>query len=110
LEQQPDPALERFFAALLEWAGVERPARVSGSAVEVRLLESGRERIAGIFHHAAVAAEAEIVLALGEGPWQATDLETGAPVAFEDRGPHVRLKKRFDPQETWIVRFVPAAR
>ena len=110
LEQQPDPALERFFAALLEWAGVERPARVSGSAVEVRLLESGRERIAGIFHHAAVAAEAEIVLALGEGPWQATDLETGAPVAFEDRSPHVRLKKRFDPQETWIVRFVPAAR
>jgi len=59
---QPSETGRRFFESLLDWAGVRRPVTVSGDPVEVRLLESGRERLAFVFNHAATPAAASVTL------------------------------------------------
>lgn len=46
-----DETTARFLRGLLDWAGVERPLETSDANVEVRMLESGGERIVFAFNH-----------------------------------------------------------
>ena len=103
-EGQKDPALQRFFTGLLDWAGVERPVEVSGAELEVRLLEAGREKLLAAFNHQAKPQSAVIKMRAGGG---ATDLATGQAVAITREGPWLKLEKRFAAEEVWIVRLTP---
>jgi beta-galactosidase len=71
----PDPAVERWFRGLLDWAGVTIPVKTTGAPVEVRWTESGAERIVFVFNHSKQAAKANVNIARG------VDLVTGKQVA-----------------------------
>jgi beta-galactosidase len=98
-QQQPEATSERFFQALVDWAGVARPVAVEGGPVEVRMMEAGAERLVVVFNHQDNAVEPLIRV---PGEWTASDLATGAEVR--------RLGKRLAPGEVWVVRLQAAAR
>ncbi len=92
-ESRPDPMVQRFFGALLDWAGVEQPVEATGGA-EVRFLDSGRERLMFVFNHKAEPAEVSVRL---RGSYKATDLVAGEALP--------RLEKRIAAQDVWVVRL-----
>jgi hypothetical protein len=67
---QPTDAARDFFRGLLPWAGVEPELLVEGD-VEMRWLESGRDRIVFVFNHGEKPEKARIVL---PGAWDLRDL------------------------------------
>jgi beta-galactosidase len=75
-ELDRDETSGRFFRGLLDWAGVVRPVQTSDPNVEVRILESGAERILFIFNHGA-ALTPTITLRTADGPYTIRDLESG---------------------------------
>jgi beta-galactosidase len=79
-QQQPEATSERFFQALVDWAGVARPVAVEGGPVEVRILEAGAERLIIVINH------------------ERTPVEPVIRVAGK------RLSKRLEPGEVWLVR------
>jgi len=80
-EGQKDPAFQRFFTGLLEWAGVERTVEVAGGTVEVRLLESAREKLLFVFNHEKQAQSPRIRLRAPASDYTVADLSTGEAVA-----------------------------
>ena len=79
-QSTPTVEAERFFAGLLEWAGVSLPIRVSGSPLEVRHLESGRDALVFVFNHGRDVAKAAVSLNRATGNYAATDLADGKNV------------------------------
>lgn len=106
-EGQPEPAAQRFFAGLLDWVGVERPVSVSGSQAEVRVLESGRERVVFVFNHQAQPAQTVVTLRLPGGDYAVADLVTGQLVPVTPDGAALKIEKRLPAQDVWVVRLTP---
>ncbi len=106
-ELKPEESLRRFFAALLEWAGVERPVTVRGGQIEVRLMEAGEERLLFAFRHDHSPAKSEIAVRLPPGEWRITELESAAIVRARRDGVHLLLEKSFAPHEVWVLRMSP---
>jgi beta-galactosidase len=79
-QSTPTPESERFFAGLLEWAGVTLPVRVTGGIVEARHLESGNETILFLFNHGKQEARSEVWLQREAGDYAAVDLVDGRSV------------------------------
>jgi beta-galactosidase len=79
-QSTPTPEAERFFAGLLEWAGVTLPVRVTGTPVEARYLESGRDALLFVFNHGKDVAKSEVWLRRERGTYTAIDLVTGDDV------------------------------
>ncbi len=102
-ETTPDPALARFFAGVLAWAGVEPPVDVTGGSAEVRLLEAGAERLVFVFNHEPKAADISILLRLAGGPYDATDLVAAEPVTLEAG----KLRRTIPGKDVWVVRLTP---
>ncbi|HTS63067.1 MAG TPA: beta-galactosidase trimerization domain-containing protein, partial [Candidatus Acidoferrales bacterium] len=80
-ENAPSRETERFYAGLLDWAGIALPLTVTGGRIEARLLESGAERLVFVFNHDGQTVDATVNLA-GSAP----------------------LQKRMSPNEVWFVR------
>jgi beta-galactosidase len=99
-ERDRDPALASFFNGLLGWAAIARPVRADG--VEVRILESGRDRVALVFNHGEAAAEPEIRIE-NIGKATARDLMTGAAVDLTRDGEAVTLRPRLGPNGSLAV-------
>jgi beta-galactosidase len=95
-ETTQDAGLRRFYTGLLEWAGIGRPVEATGDA-EVRMLESGGDRLVFAFNHQ--NAPAEVTLKI-PGEWSATDLITGAAVPS--------LTKKIGARDVWVLRLKPA--
>ncbi len=92
-EEKPTPEVQRFFAGLLDWAGVERPVEVAGGEAEVRWLESGRDRIVFVLNHQEREADLAVRLRMA-GDFAATDLVAGEAVRLErDEGQLVIRRK-----------------
>ena len=106
-ESQHDPAAQRFFTGLAEWAGVERLVQVSGSPAEARVLESGRERILFVFNHQGESAQTAVSLRMPAGEWAAADLITAQNVPLSREGTLLKLEKRIGPEDVWVVRVAP---
>jgi len=83
-EREHDESLGRFIRSMLVWAGVG-PAPPMPAGVELRLLESGSQRVAFAFNHN--DAPVEVTL-------PGTDLETGKPAGH----------KTLAPEEVWVVK------
>jgi hypothetical protein len=59
-QSTPTPESERFFAGLLEWAGVRLPIRTTGAAIEARHLESGADTLLFLFNHGTHEARSDV--------------------------------------------------
>ncbi len=103
-ESQRDPGLQRFFTALLDWAGVERTAAVDSGTPEVRLLESGAERLVFVFNHKPEAEAVSLSLRLPGAGWRATDLVTGDDVPL---GAGMKVSKSLAARDVWVLRLSP---
>src|SRR5688500_453309 len=101
-QSTPTPEAERFFAGLLQWAGVTLPVRVTGSPLEARYLESGTDALLFLFNHGRERAKADVWLRRGPGSYTASDVVDGGlidlaksgdgvTVAVELRGSGVRV-------------------
>ena len=77
-QQQQTPAAQKFFASLLDWAGIKRPIEWHGDPVEIRWLESGAERLLFVFNHQSKPATVSVKAA-----GKATDLIGGRPVSLD---------------------------
>jgi beta-galactosidase len=105
-EEKPTPEAQRFYAGLLEWTAVERPVEVAGGEVEVRWLDSGRDRLVFVLNHQDRDAEVTVRLRL-EGEFTGTDLVSDESVAVERAGAHVALRRRLAPSGVAVVRLSP---
>ena len=79
----PSPEVERFYGALLEWAGVVLPVRVTKSPLEVRSLETAGVALVFLFNHAGTPAQSEVFVRRPSGKYTATDLADSQPVPLE---------------------------
>ena len=100
-ESAPSRETERFYASLLDWAGVTRPVTAEGGKIEVRTLERGDERLVFVFNHDTKEVAANVALRLPAGAYTAKDLATGAAVPFAGG----RLSRTLAPAEVWVVRL-----
>lgn len=101
----PSEAVERFYAGLLGWAGVELPVEVRNGQVEVRYLEADSERLVFVFNHAKQPVETTVSLRMEPGSHAATDLGTGQPLALKQEGPMVRFDIRLGADGVQVLRM-----
>jgi beta-galactosidase len=80
-ESTPSRETERFYAGLLDWAGVELPVTVSDGKIEVRMLKSGAHQLLFVFNHEKHSVDAVVTVKGGEP-----------------------LRKRMEANEVWFVR------
>ena len=106
-QSTPSAEAERFFSGLLSWAGVTRPIRVAGSALEGRHLESGRDTLLFLFNHAAQAAKSDVWLRLPAGGHTATDLVDGNALPLARDGDGVSLRVNLPAGGVQVVRISP---
>jgi beta-galactosidase len=104
-QSTPTPEAERFFAALLTWAGVTMPVDVSGTPIEARYLESGEDTLLFLFNHGKQAAQSEVTLQRAAGDFAATDLVSAATVPLTRTTAGVKLAITLDPSDVRIVRI-----
>jgi hypothetical protein len=99
----------KFFTGLLDWAKVSRPVEVSGlapeQAVEVRTMESGKEKLAFVFNHGSEPVEPNVRITLPQGSYTAKDLVTGEAIATRYERGGLILKKRLATSDVWVVRI-----
>jgi beta-galactosidase len=106
-QSRPDEAVASFYAGLLDWAGVPRPARVEPAGLEVKLLERGGERLVFLVNHGQAPAEARVWLALDPSTgWSGADLASGAPVASTPGPGGLWLPVRVGPMDAQVVHLV----
>ena len=106
-ENRRDPATERFYTALLRWAGVDSPLLVTGAATEVRYLESGDDVLVFVFNHSKAPMTPSITLRMKDHRYGGMDLVTGIPVQVANEKGHVGLKAEIGPEDAWVVRLSP---
>jgi beta-galactosidase len=103
-QSSPSVAGERFYAALLAWAGVSRPIEATGAPLEVRYLDSRSGALLFLFNHSAQAARSEVVFRhLAGERVAATDLESGAPVRTRPVAGGRALTAEVDPGGIRVV-------
>ncbi|MBS1855174.1 MAG: beta-galactosidase [Acidobacteria bacterium] len=100
-ESTPSTEVERFYAGLLEWAGLAAPVTAEGGRIEVRILERGAERVVFVFNHEGKPVDARIALHLPRGDYRATDLISGTPVEL----PGLRFDARMQAGEVRVLRL-----
>jgi beta-galactosidase GanA len=106
-QARPSDVAERFYSALLDWAGVARPARVEGSPAELRWLESGRDLILFAFNHQKQPVQLKASLRVPAAAYEAQDLVADAPVEAAVAGGEAVLSGRVGPGDVWVVRLSP---
>ncbi|HEX6544922.1 MAG TPA: beta-galactosidase [Bryobacteraceae bacterium] len=109
-ETQREPATARFYASLLDWAGVERPIVTRRGNPEVRYLESGDARLAFIFNHGDKPQDVDISIPVSGSNYRATDLVSSSDVAIDYQSGRVSLRKQLRANETWVVKLEPSGR
>ncbi len=103
-----EPATARFYEAVLDWAGVERPVGAN-DGIEVRWLESGQDTLVFVFNHQAKAQETSIELRLPDGQYRGTDISNGRGVGASRQNGRIRMRQMIAPGDVWVVKLEPAA-
>jgi beta-galactosidase len=104
-QSSPAPEAERFFAGLLEWAGVRLTIRTTGAAIEARHLESGADTLLFLFNHAKQEARSEVTLLRASRDDAAIDLVTGQPVELRRAADGVGLAVVLPPSGVQVVKI-----
>ena len=106
-QSTPTREAEGFFSALVAWAGVVLPIRVTGSLLEARHVESGAERVLFLFNHAKQQARSEVTLRVGSGDYVAEDLAGRGAIRLTRAADHVRLAAEVPPGGVQVIRIRP---
>jgi beta-galactosidase len=104
-QSTPSPEAERFFAGLLEWAGVRLPIRTTGAPIEARHLESGADTLLFLFNHGKPEARSEVWLRREAGDYTAVDLGDGRPVPLGRGVDGVTMSVVLPPSGVQVVRI-----
>ena len=104
-QSQPTADVERFYAALLDWAGVARPVAVKGAPVEVRYLESGDSTVLFVFNHGQTAARTELTLPRKAERSSAIDLVDGRVVDMTRGANGVTVPVEIARQDTRVLQI-----
>lgn len=104
---QPEPTTRRFYAGLLDWAGVTRPVSVSGDPVEVRLLESGREHLVFVFNHAATPAAPSVTLRVPLDGRVVEEIAKGEAVEVKPTAAGLEWRGTIAPRDVRVLRVHP---
>jgi beta-galactosidase len=103
-QSRPDAAVQRFYSALLDWAGVERLVDVDLPGIEVRTLERGSERILFVFNHGAGRSEGSVQVRMpGTGGLRSVDVTSGADIGLERDGDRARVRLWVEPHDVRVV-------
>jgi hypothetical protein len=105
-QSTPTAEVERFYNALLTWAGVPLPVTVTGAALEVRYLESGADTLLFVFNHGRESALSDVTLRRPAGEYLATDLVTSqsVPLSRTD-GAGVTVKANVAPGDVRVLKL-----
>ena len=103
-ETSPTPAAARFYAGLLEWAGVSSPPDGGNPGIEVRVLESGENRLVFVFNHNQLPTVARVGVGF-RGNWRASDLVDGGAVRITRNGAVLNVERALGPAEVWVVKL-----
>jgi beta-galactosidase len=106
-ETKREASAVRFYNALLDWAGVERPISTSGAEPEVRYLESGSDILVFIFNHGKQSIEPTVSLRLGGKSFIGLDLVSAKPVPVAGEGGLAKLHGVVGPEDVWVVKLSP---
>ena len=106
-QSTPTREAEGFFSALVAWAGVVLPIRVTGSPLEARHVESGAERVLFLFNHGEQQARSEVTLRVGPGDYVAEDLAGRGAIVLTRAADHVRLAAEVPPGRVQVIRIRP---
>ena len=104
---QPEETTRRFYAALLDWAGVQGPIVAEGDTVEVRLVQSGPERLVFILNHGSAPATSTITLRSVPEPSRVTDLVSGAAVDVRLGSTGLQWRGTVPPRDVRVLRVSP---
>jgi beta-galactosidase len=108
-----DPATARFYEALLDWAGVERPVVFAPNSardgIEVRYLESGRDTLVFTFNHQARTQEANIELRLPDGQYRGTDIVNGRAAVMSRNQNRIAVRQQIAPHDVWVLKLEPGS-
>jgi beta-galactosidase len=103
-QSRPDDVVRRFYSALLDWAGVERPVSVDAPGIEVRALERGSERLLFLFNHGAARRDVAVRLSMpGTAARRGADVVSGAAIEVEPTGDSATLRLAVDPDDVRVV-------
>jgi hypothetical protein len=102
-QSRPTEPARRFFAALLEWAGVKLPVTVAGGEVEVQVMEAGKDRLVFAFNHGKQAVSPRISLAVGASLQRGRDLITDANIEVMPEGSSVSFAGSIPPGHVWVI-------
>ena len=104
-QTKPTPEAERFFAGLLQWAGVKLPVTVIGTPIEARYTESPEDTVLFLLNHGTEASESTVTLRREAGHYSAIDLATGEPVTLERTADAVSVAVKLAPAGVQVMRI-----
>jgi beta-galactosidase len=104
-QSTPTPAAERFFAGLLQWAGVAFPVRVTGDPIEARYVESGKNAVLYLLNHAKQTAKSEVWLQREAGEYEAVDVVKDQPVTIGHATGGVSMHVELAPSDVRVIRI-----
>jgi hypothetical protein len=102
-QSRPAEPARRFFAVLLEWAGVKPPVTATGGEVEVQVMEAGKDRIVFAFNHGKQAVSPRISLARGAGLLRGYDLIADKEVDIVAEGSSISFTGPIPPGQVLVV-------
>jgi beta-galactosidase len=101
----PTAEVERFYDALLAWAGVTLPVKVSGAPIEARLLDSGPDTtLLFLFNHGKQAAQSEVLVRGLASAATATDLADNRAVTLTPTAEGIALTTEIEPGGVRVLR------
>jgi beta-galactosidase len=103
---RPSVEAERFYAGLLDWAGVALPVAGASRTVEARTLQSGKETLLFVFNHGD-AAEVNVGLRVPPGSYRAIDVADGHSVEAARDGAFLRVRGPMGKSGVRVVRIGP---
>ena len=106
-ETRREASTVRFYNAVLDWAGVQRPVATNGAEAEVRYLESGRDTLVFVFNHGKQTIEPSISLRLRGQNYHAIDLVTAKPVELSAQNGLVKIHRAIAAEDVWVVKLSP---
>ena len=103
----PSETASRFFAGLLQWAGVALPVETAATGVEVRYLDAGADRLVFVFNHSKQTVETPVSVRMAAGNYTAIDLMTEMPVALERKEASIRFQTSLKPDGVQVLKVSP---
>jgi hypothetical protein len=104
-QSTPTPESERFYAGLLQWAGVTLPIRVTGAPLEVRHLEAGPETLLFLFNHGKASSQGDVWLARMPGQYTATDMTDGRALVVASAPDGISIRVDLKPADVHVLRI-----